>query len=136
MTCNFVKQRIFRVYEQPFAVTYLGASLMVIYLPISFFKEWMCNCLKRRSPESHLKYIGGPKLFEMESRESLNRKDSELDLSQHEEGIALVAEHGVIRYKHKMATKQIAKYGFYIAPLWFITEVGNQKMILLCFILA
>ncbi|XP_047951361.1 uncharacterized vacuolar membrane protein YML018C-like isoform X1 [Salvia hispanica] len=125
-----VTQRIFRVYEQPFAVTYLGASLMVIYLPISFVKEWMCNCLKRRSPESPLGYIGGPGFFEMESQEPFSRKGSDLDLSQYEEGIALVGEHGdggrVMRYKYD----QIAKYGFYIAPLWFITEYLSNAALL------
>ncbi|XP_057776501.1 uncharacterized vacuolar membrane protein YML018C-like isoform X2 [Salvia miltiorrhiza] len=101
---------------------------MVIYLPISFLKEWMCNCVKRRSPESPLKYIGGS------NRESFSRKDSDLDLSQHEEGIALVSEHGdaarVIRYKNEFAMKHIAIYGFYMAPLWFITEYLSNAALL------
>ncbi|KAK4401289.1 putative transporter [Sesamum angolense] len=52
VTSAEVTQGIFTDYKQPFAVTYLGASLMVIYLPIAFFKDWICNFLKRRSRES------------------------------------------------------------------------------------
>ncbi|KAL0327408.1 UNVERIFIED_CONTAM: putative vacuolar membrane protein [Sesamum angustifolium] len=63
----------------------------------------------------------------MEIRGSLNRKDSDLDLSQQEEGKPLVSEHGDgnrnIRHEKEITTKEIAIYGFYIAPLWFMTEV-------------
>ncbi|KAK1300103.1 hypothetical protein QJS10_CPB13g00321 [Acorus calamus] len=44
-----VTQGIFADYKQPFAVTYLGASLMVIYLPIAFIKDWICGILRNRS---------------------------------------------------------------------------------------
>ncbi|KAK4422142.1 putative vacuolar membrane protein [Sesamum alatum] len=136
-----VTQGIFTDYKQPFAVTYLGASLMVIYLPIAFLKDWICNFLQRRSRESGqsgsndpysgrgsspLRFIGGQKIFEMEIRGSMNRKDSDLDLSQQEEGKPLVSEHGDddrnIRHEKEITTKEIAMYGFYIAPLWFMTE--------------
>ncbi|KAI3454222.1 hypothetical protein Pfo_010885 [Paulownia fortunei] len=140
VTSAEVTQDIFTDYKQPFAVTYLGASLMVIYLPIAFVKDWICDFLKRRPrksvqsvngnscPElgSPLKYIGAQKIFEMEIQGSLNRKDSEVDLSEHEEGMPLVSECGDasrnIRHEKEITTKEIATYGFYIAPLWFITE--------------
>ncbi|PIN24020.1 putative membrane protein [Handroanthus impetiginosus] len=137
VTSAEVTQGIFINYKQPFAVTYLGASLMVIYLPIAFVKGWICNSLKRCSRKNGqstnedsclgignpLEYIRGQKLFEMGS---LHRKDSELDLSEHEEGKLLVSEHGdtngSIRHEKEITTKEIATYGFYLAPLWFITE--------------
>ncbi|PIN01868.1 putative membrane protein [Handroanthus impetiginosus] len=141
VTSAEVTQDIFTDYKQPFAVTYLGASLMVIYLPIAFIKDWICNILKRRSSKnaqginedgcpgigSPLKYIGGQKIFEIEIQGSLNRKDSEVDLSEHhEEGKPLVSKQGAdarnIRPEKEVTTKEIATYGFYIAPLWFITE--------------
>ncbi|KAK6162082.1 hypothetical protein DH2020_001923 [Rehmannia glutinosa] len=131
---------IFTDYKQPFAVTYLGASLMVIYLPIAFIKDWICNILKKRSGKnsqgiddaacsglgSPLKYIGGQKIFEIEIPGSLKSKDSELDLTEHEEGMPLVSKQGgdarnIIPEK-EVTTKEIATYGFYLAPLWFITE--------------
>ncbi|KAL2489551.1 EamA-like transporter family [Forsythia ovata] len=135
-----VTQGIFTDYKQPFAVTYLGASLMVIYLPIAFIKDWIHNFLKRRTGKScqgidddscsgigsPLKYIGGQKIFEMEIQGSLNRKDSEIDLSVQEEGKPLVFKHGDdtrnIRQEKDVTTREIATYGFYLAPIWFITE--------------
>ncbi|KAB2619045.1 transporter-like [Pyrus ussuriensis x Pyrus communis] len=54
--------------------------------------------------------LNGVKDFELEIHGSLTRKDSDADLSPHAEEQALVT------------TRQIATYGFYIAPLWFITE--------------
>ncbi|KAG8375810.1 hypothetical protein BUALT_Bualt10G0139100 [Buddleja alternifolia] len=139
VTSAEVTQDIFTDYKQPFAITYLGASLMVIYLPIAFIKDWICDILKRRSRnsgqstnddscglDSPLKYIGGQTIFEIESQGSLNRKDSEVDLTEHEEGKPLVSKHGDdarnVRHGKDVTTKEIATYGFYIAPLWFITE--------------
>lgn len=80
------------------------------------------------SVESPLKYIGGNNIFEIEIQGPLNRKDSEEGLSEHnEEGKPLVAKQGddsrSIRPEKEVTTKEIATYGFYIAPLWFITEV-------------
>ncbi|KAK6162058.1 hypothetical protein DH2020_001899 [Rehmannia glutinosa] len=140
VTSAEVTQGIFTDYKQPFAVTYLGASLMVIYLPIAFIKDWICNILKKRSGKnsqgiddaacsglgSPLKYIGGQKIFEIEIPGSLKSKDSELDLTEHEEGMPLVSKQGgdarnIIPEK-EVTTKEIATYGFYLAPLWFITE--------------
>ncbi|KAL8063045.1 hypothetical protein ABFS82_01G002500 [Erythranthe guttata] len=136
VTSAEVTQGIFTDYKQPFAVTYLGASLMVIYLPIAFIKDWIYRFLKRRSQclnndtspgiGSPLKYIGGQQIFEIEIQGSLNRKDSDLDLSEHQEGKPLVAKQGddarIIRPEKEITTKEIATYGFYLAPLWFITE--------------
>ncbi|XP_075506248.1 putative vacuolar membrane protein YML018C isoform X2 [Primulina tabacum] len=140
VTSAEVTQDIFTDYKQPFAVTYLGASLMVIYLPIAFVKDCICRFLKRRSGKSGqgvnedscsplaspLKYIGGQKMFELESQGSLTRKDSELDLSANEEGKPLVSRHvddaKNSRNEKEITTKEIATYGFYIAPLWFFTE--------------
>lgn len=135
-----VTQDIFTDYKQPFAVTYLGASLMVIYLPIAFIKDRICNILKRRASKkgqgmsddvctslgSPLKYIGGQKIFEIEIQGHINRKDSEADLTEHDEGKPLVSRQGdaarSIKPEKEVTAKEIATYGFYIAPLWFITE--------------
>ncbi|KAL8501770.1 hypothetical protein ACS0TY_021043 [Phlomoides rotata] len=138
VTSAEVTQGIFTDYKQPFAVTYLGASLMVIYLPIAFIKDRICNILKRRSSKkgqaisddvlgSPLKYIGANSIFEIEIQGQLNRKDSEEGLSKHEEeGKPLVSKQGddsrSIRPEKEATAKEIATYGFYIAPLWFITE--------------
>ncbi|GMP89617.1 hypothetical protein CsSME_00041109 [Camellia sinensis var. sinensis] len=38
---------IFTDYKQPFAVTYLGVSLMVVYLLIAFIKDWICSIIRK-----------------------------------------------------------------------------------------
>ncbi|CAA0829345.1 EamA-like transporter family [Striga hermonthica] len=137
VTSAEVTQGIFTDYKQPFAVTYLGASLMVIYLPIAFIKDCIYNILKRRSRRndqgeglcpglgSSLNYLGGQKIFEIEIQGSLKSKDSDLDLSKHEEGKPLVSPQGDAKNigpEKEVTTKEIATYGFCLAPLWFITE--------------
>lgn len=118
---------------------------MVVYLPISFLRDWLCNILKRRSSKSGknaeslndfsaglsstLKYIGGQKNFELELQGTLTRKDSEADLSPHAEASPLVTKHKddahILKQDRELTTKEIATYGFYIAPIWFVTEVSH-----------
>ncbi|XP_043701241.1 thiamine-repressible mitochondrial transport protein THI74-like [Telopea speciosissima] len=132
-----VTQGIFTDYKQPFAVTYLGASLMVIYLPIAFIKDCICRSLRSRSSKDDKKAetvdkssadVDSPtkfhemQIFEMETQ----RKNSEADLSVQEEGKPLVSKHkedmDMLKHDRELTTKEIATYGFYIAPIWFITE--------------
>lgn len=137
-----VTQGIFTDYKQPFAVTYLGASLMVVYLPIAFIKDCICTMIRKRSCKngrsaaissgspagvsSPLKRIGVHKIFELELEGPLNRKDSEVDLSSQEEGMPLVAKHSddadMLKPNKELTNREVAAYGFYIAPIWFITE--------------
>ncbi|KAF8393139.1 hypothetical protein HHK36_021380 [Tetracentron sinense] len=129
-----VSEGIFTDYKQPFAVTYLGASLMVVYLPIALIKDWLCNLLRSRSSKSGKNAeivdkssagLGSPlgvqKIFEMELQGSLSRKDNEVDLSTQEEGRQLVPKDA-LKQDRELSTREIATYGFYIAPIWFITE--------------
>ncbi|XP_057488194.1 uncharacterized vacuolar membrane protein YML018C-like isoform X1 [Actinidia eriantha] len=142
VTSAEVTQDIYTDYKQPFAVTYLGASLMVVYLPIAFIKDWIRTILRKRSCKngkgasisnelpvalsSPLKCIGGNKIFEIELDGALNRKDSEADLSAEEEGKPLVPKHkddaDMLKQHKELTTREIAAYGFYIAPIWFVTE--------------
>ncbi|KAF8364786.1 hypothetical protein HHK36_033238 [Tetracentron sinense] len=134
VTSAEVTQGIFTDYKQPFAVTYLGASLMVVYLPIALIKDWLCNLLRSRSSKSGKNAeivdkssagLGSPlgvqKIFEMELQGSLSRKDNEVDLSTQEEGRPLVSKDA-LKQDRELSTREIATYGFYIAPIWFITE--------------
>lgn len=136
-------QSIFNDYRQPFAITYLGASLMVVYLPISFIKDWLCGVFRKSSRgssrnvelprkssgilDSPLNYVEMQKTLEMELQSSLARKDSEPDLSSQEEGVPFIAkrkdEVDTVRTKREFTTKEIAMYGLYLAPIWFMTEV-------------
>ncbi|OIW14995.1 hypothetical protein TanjilG_30714 [Lupinus angustifolius] len=140
VTSAEVTQDIFTDYKQPFAVTYLGASLMVVYLPIAFIKDWFRNFLKRRSSKggktavsmdefsvsiSSLSGNGVQKNLELELG-SVIRKDSDLDLPALAELKPLVAKYNdnsnVLKVERKLTGREIATYGFYIAPIWFITE--------------
>ncbi|XP_009362310.1 uncharacterized vacuolar membrane protein YML018C [Pyrus x bretschneideri] len=142
VTSAEVTQGIFTDYKQPFAVTYLGASLMVVYIPIAFIKDWLCNFLKCRSSRSgknaesvnefsagfssSIKLNGLQKEFELEIHGSLTRKDSDAEFSPHIEEQPLVSKYkddlNVLKHDKEVTTRQIATYGFYIAPLWFMTE--------------
>lgn len=129
---------IFADYKQPFAVTYLGASLMVIYLPIAFIKDWVCNLLRRRSSKTvkdiestdeTSNELNSPlrhKIYEMELQGTLVRKDSDADFSPHIEGKPLVSkqkdEVQFLKQDKQLTTSEIATIGFYIAPIWFVTE--------------
>ncbi|GLT85302.1 hypothetical protein SLE2022_034950 [Rubroshorea leprosula] len=133
-----VTQGIFTDYKQPFAVTYLGASLLVVYLPIAFLKDWLCSFLRRPSStgakdvesvdESSIG-LNSPlrqKIIEMELQGTLTKKDSEADFSPHMEERALIdrskEEVHSLKQGKELATREIATLGFYIAPIWFITE--------------
>ncbi|CAJ1972069.1 unnamed protein product [Sphenostylis stenocarpa] len=130
---------IFIDYKQPFAVTYLGASLMVVYLPIAFIKDCLYKLFKHRSKTgknakvvdeysiritSPHKGTGMQKNAEVELG-NVTRKDSDADLSIHEESKPLVAKHGdanATKAEKELTTREIATYGFYLAPIWFVTE--------------
>ncbi|XP_058115658.1 uncharacterized vacuolar membrane protein YML018C isoform X3 [Magnolia sinica] len=137
VTSAEVTQGIFTDYKQPFAITYLGASLMVVYLPLAFIKDCICNSMRKQSSksgrnaetvdktsaglESPINRNGMQKILEMEMQDTITRKDSEQDLSAQEEGKPLIAKRkGDL--DRALTTREIAKYGFYIAPIWFITE--------------
>ncbi|KEH39836.1 uncharacterized vacuolar membrane protein YML018C isoform X2 [Medicago truncatula] len=62
--------------------------------------------------------------FEMELG-NVVRKDSDIDLSTLGEIAPLVAKYNetsLAKEEKELTTKEIATYGFYIAPIWFITE--------------
>lgn len=119
---------------------------MVVYLPIAFIKDCICTMIRKRSCKngrsaaissgspagvsSPLKRIGVHKIFELELEGPLNRKDSEVDLSSQEEGMPLVAKHSddadMLKPHKEHTNREVAAYGFYIAPIWFITEVSNS----------
>lgn len=138
VTSAEVTQDIFIDYKQPFAVTYLGASLMVVYLPVAFIKDLLCKLIKHHSSKknakvgvefsimssSPLKGNGVQKHNEVELG-SVTRKDSDPNLSTHEEVKPLVAKYNdtnLIKAEKQLTTREIATYGFYIAPIWFLTE--------------
>lgn len=135
-----VTQRIFEEYEQPFAITYVGVSLMAIFLPISVCKDWIFRAVKKCS----YKKLHDRNLF-LESPAGLyiplrmnevNHNPMEalkiypltgMDLNAAEEGSTFTSdghEDGfpALEKSHDLSSLQIIKYSFYLAPVWFITE--------------
>uniref|UniRef100_A0A2P2JLL1 Putative vacuolar membrane protein YML018C isoform X2 n=1 Tax=Rhizophora mucronata TaxID=61149 RepID=A0A2P2JLL1_RHIMU len=133
-----VTQGIYTDYKQPFAVTYLGASLMVVYLPIAFIKDWLCNMLKHRASKlgkdaeslngssNGFNSPLGQKHIEMELQGNLTKKDSDANLLNQAEGMPLISIHkdnlNLAKHEKELTAREIASYGFYIAPIWFVTE--------------
>ncbi|XP_022941432.1 uncharacterized vacuolar membrane protein YML018C-like [Cucurbita moschata] len=121
VTSAEVTQDIFTAYKQPFAITYLGASLMVVYLPIAFLKDWFCSLVRTHSSKSEEETN-----LDVELQGSFTRKDSDADFSAHSEGSPLVSKNKddpcILKQEKELTNKEIAAYGFYIAPIWFVTE--------------
>ncbi|KAA8521728.1 hypothetical protein F0562_012401 [Nyssa sinensis] len=140
VTSAEVTQKIFAEYKQPFALTYLGVSLMVIYLPIAIFKDWICSFLDRNSIENL--YNGSPILNstpELNIPLRINEMHhtaegaingcliSDMDPSKTEEGSPLICknqedEFHVRKQSCKLNSWEIAKCSLYLAPIWFVTE--------------
>uniref|UniRef100_A0A5B7BUE3 EamA domain-containing protein n=1 Tax=Davidia involucrata TaxID=16924 RepID=A0A5B7BUE3_DAVIN len=135
-----VTQKIFSEYKQPFALSYLGVSLMVIYLPIAIFKDWICSLLDMNSLENL--YNGSPvlnstaelniplRISEMHHTAEGATKGcliSDMGLSETEEGCPLINknqedEFHVYKQSCKLNSWEITKCSLYLAPIWFVTE--------------
>jgi solute carrier family 35 protein F5 len=140
---NFISlcvQGIFTKYKQPFAITYLGASLMIIYIPLSFLKDFICNLLRRSSSSSRVSKVtnkssfGGcaplkngefQKMLEMESQKTIVINYTDVDIPVIEETKPLICgitEFDDVLKEQELSTKEIAMYGLYLCPIWFVTE--------------
>lgn len=122
VTSAEVTQSVFEKYEQPFAVTYLGTSLLVLYLPIAFLKDWLLKSLKSGTSESGDSaetvdaICGGP--------DSPGKSNGE-EVHLLEEGRASVSEaqdDHILEEEEKMKSKQILKVACILAPIWFMCE--------------
>ena len=129
-------QSIFAAYKHPFVLTFLGASLMVVYLPLSFVKDYICTCIVKHyplwqtksieivnlksscvSPRSPLKGNGTLKGSDPDLQYLIAKREGTYSL---EEGISNFAESS-----SQITSWEIAKKSFSIAPLWFLTEVNT-----------
>jgi len=129
-----VTQGIFTKYKHPFAITYLGASLMVIYLPLSFLKDFIYNSMRRHSGNTSASKVTGKssfggsaplkngefqKMLEMESQKTIVIPVVE-ETKPLIYGITEIND-GILKEK-QLSAKEIATYGLYLCPLWFVTE--------------
>ncbi|XP_057957530.1 uncharacterized protein LOC131150680 isoform X2 [Malania oleifera] len=134
-----VTQRIFGEYKQPFALTYLGVSLMVVHLPIAVLKDSGCSLLDSNfyknlhngitvmssslGLHTPLRNNGVPHSPEKDLKKYLV---SDKDLSEREEGCPLIAkeedEADLLGSSSELAPWEITKCSFYLTPLWFMSE--------------
>lgn len=132
-----ITQKIFMEYKQPFAITFFGTSLMVVYLPIAFLREWICsmvdkNVLKRL-------YRGNKNLSSSNDLDTPLRSNdrqqtlqssarscsiSDADLSAREEGKPLITNHSEdgSQQNFELSSWEIAKFSLCLAPIWFLNE--------------
>ncbi|KAK1685909.1 hypothetical protein QYE76_046757 [Lolium multiflorum] len=141
VTSAEVTQEIFADYKQPFAITYLGASLMVIYIPLAFLKDFIYKLLRRNSGSSRASKVaskssfGGSaplkngefeKMLEMEPQKTVVIDFADVNLPVLEESKPLICGIGEfgddVLKEQQLSTKEIAIYGLYLCPIWFVTE--------------
>lgn len=136
----FSLQKIFAEYEQPFAITYVGVSLMVIFLPISVCKEWIGGVLAKSSFKKSynsnllLDPLDGLDVPLRMNEVNHNPKEAlksypltDMDLNAAEGGTLMSEdqenEFPLLEKTHDPTSWEIIKYSFCLAPVWFITEV-------------
>ncbi|KAH9314297.1 hypothetical protein KI387_022924, partial [Taxus chinensis] len=137
-----ITQTIFLAYRHPFVLTYLGASLMVVYLPISVAKDWVCNAIEKRCKKdgkvidsnidnscclnSPLKVPASCRDLESEMQIYFSKKESNGDTDTDEEGTTLISKHQedlqVLKLPVELTQLEVAKISSLLAPLWFATE--------------
>lgn len=125
LICFYSAQSIFTAYRQPFAITYLGVSLMAIYLPIAIIKDWICSLCGRHLFRNLLHGNRGTNdLSELD----IPLRSNEDDLHDREEGWPLMSKseehepsfHG---QSTELGSWEIVKYSVFVTPVWFFTEV-------------
>ncbi|XP_008443930.1 uncharacterized transporter C405.03c-like isoform X2 [Cucumis melo] len=132
-----VTQSIFEDYEQPFAISYVTTSLWIVYLPIALLKDWLLSFLHRyNSKRGDLCVVGQSSVelqknevniaSELEHQRELSCKNCTIDVYSKDEGAPLVAVHigkeNTLKKDRKFTAKEVAAFGFCVAPIWFLTE--------------
>ncbi|KAK6927670.1 EamA domain [Dillenia turbinata] len=141
VTSAEVTQRIFAEYKQPFAIAYSGVSLMVIYLPVAVFKDWILHILERRSykdqQHQHCSTLDGlnirlslNQLGETLDKEGKDCPTSDLDLSEREEGCPLIPKDSKDEsclLEGELSSWETAKCSLYLTPVWFVSEYFSSS---------
>ncbi|KAE7997678.1 hypothetical protein FH972_002288 [Carpinus fangiana] len=149
VTSAEITQSIFTEYKHPFAVTYLGTSLLAAYLPIAFMRDWLLKFLRSCSYNSDKSclYESSQVLdspthnicthgkFDIEEQQPLADEKCIKDIHSQKEGKPTVfdsKDDDVDSLIHrKLVTKEIATLGLFIGPIWFASEVGHRLFTLL-----
>ncbi|KAJ7550991.1 hypothetical protein O6H91_07G128400 [Diphasiastrum complanatum] len=134
-----ITQNIFDSYKHPFALAYLGTSLMVLYLPISALKDWIKAQVQKRFCQSTIHGEFGLQASVVNVSPSNTSKMQEGGFSTNSQQFTLKESYGgdclqaesiplihqtedTFEHSVKCTAWDIAKSSFCIAPLWFATE--------------
>ncbi|KAJ9688771.1 hypothetical protein PVL29_014427 [Vitis rotundifolia] len=112
VTSAEVTQGIFEDYEHPFAVAYIGTSMLVVYIPIAFIKEWLLNTMKSGSSKS-------------DNDEEKELYELDLPVEQEGEPDTLELENQSLIVNNidtGVSMRELVKFGSYLAPIWLMTE--------------
>lgn len=133
-----ITQKIFNEYNQPFAITYLGISLMVVYIPLAILKDVIQRFLKSISLTRKCSGNGNvsssmdqiaPLLADEKGMKSCQIVDVNLNPVDDSHLFMDKNKNG----SHQFSSWEIAKYGLFLAPLWFITEyLSNSALANTC----
>ncbi|OMO73191.1 hypothetical protein CCACVL1_17424 [Corchorus capsularis] len=136
-----VTQGVYEDYRHPFAVSYLGTSLLALYLPIAFFKDWLLKYLRHRFSSTnkggkgsdksslelnpHAKHDVKHGTNQTEHQASLP-KECVINLCSKEGGHPLVCRDNETlegsKKDRKLSPKEIVAFGLCMTPIWFATE--------------
>ncbi|KAL8130021.1 hypothetical protein V2J09_019176 [Rumex salicifolius] len=133
-------QRIFLEYTQPFAITYLGISLMVIYLPLVAIRGWICHHMHLNSSKKRsycavfMNYLhhkstpiktndGSDVRTRLISDEDLIERGEERHLNENN----FEDQPPVLGWIHELGSWEIAKYSLYLTPIWFLAEYMSNS---------
>ncbi|CAI5530233.1 unnamed protein product [Closterium sp. Naga37s-1] len=140
-----VTQLIFEKYRHPFLLTWLGAALLVIYLPIAYLRECITPLITKPSsvvpgatskslkdlkshssggelqrlknePRHHKRPSKPPREIDDSSMDEESDLDTELLLQKSLSDIAQPVRSA------KLSTREIIKCALILAPLWLLTE--------------
>ncbi|KAJ0031666.1 hypothetical protein Pint_12531 [Pistacia integerrima] len=145
VTSAEITQRIFAEYRQPFALTYLGVSLMVIYLPIALLRDCVCsflgatvfkNFFRNTSVTSTSTGLDIPlRVNELQDGPETDLQRSLISakfLSEREEGWPLLPkneedEPPSLEHSSDLLSWEIVKCSLYLTPIWFLTEYSSNS---------
>ncbi|KAE7997676.1 hypothetical protein FH972_002287 [Carpinus fangiana] len=135
-SAEVTQEVVFIHYKQPFAVAYLATSLLIVHLPIAFLKDWLLEFMRchddaetvddsSAESDSPVKHAAGHTTFEIEHQEPLGNASSCIDIYSEDLDplvSACTKNMDEVKKDRNFTTREIAKFGFCIAPLWFFTE--------------
>ncbi|MCL7027081.1 hypothetical protein MKW94_003958 [Papaver nudicaule] len=129
VTSAEITQKIFLEYKHPFAITYLGASLLAIYLPVAILKDWFFNSFSLKKllhSSSIITSLDAPMRVTGLETEMRSCLITDMELGKRKQGLEPLLAKEIdgddCDGDMQKSEWEIAKCSFLIAPVWFTTE--------------